>query len=99
MCCYEFCAVYIIINSESEICNALAYQMTPPIANKQVAHMREFLEKCLGKKVLDYSLQALTKPGDNYGSTIQALTVTVTHHDDDVREFINVVKLVEKTHD
>lgn len=49
----------------------------------QIVHLREFLENCLGKKVLDFSLQELTKPGDNYGSIMQALTVRVSHNDDD----------------
>lgn len=48
----------------------------------QIVHLRAFLENCLGKKVLDYSLRELTKPGDNYGSIMQALTVTVSHNDD-----------------
>lgn len=67
----------------------------------QIVNLREFLEICLGKKCLDYSLRPLTAHGDNYGSIIQALTVTVTHtnddddnddHHGDVRE-LNFVKL------
>lgn len=42
-----------------------------------IIHLREFLENCLCKKILDYSLRPLTNPGDNYGSIIQALKVTV----------------------
>lgn len=37
----------------------------------------EFLEKCLGQTVLDYTLKPLTKPGDNYGSILQAVEVKV----------------------
>lgn len=65
--------------------------MTSTVKN-QIDRLREFLENCLGKKIIDYSLQALTKPGDNYGSIIQALTVTLAdnHSDNEqaVREFI-----------
>lgn len=57
----------------------------------QIVRLREFVENCLGKKIVDYKLRALTKPGDNYGSIIQALTVTLTDNDSDdkraVREF------------
>lgn len=37
----------------------------------------EFLEKCLGRTVLDYTLKPLTKPGDHYGSILQAVEVKV----------------------
>lgn len=43
----------------------------------EIARLREFLEKCLKLKVLDYKLKCLTKPGDNYGSTMQSLNVVV----------------------
>lgn len=68
--------------------------MTSKVEN-QIEKLREFLENCLGKTILDYSLHPLTKPGDNYGSIIQALTVTVSHNGDpkdDVRSF-SLVKL------
>lgn len=70
--------------------------MPSSLAKNQIVHIREFLEKYLRKKVLNYSLRALTKPGDNYGSNIHALTVTVTHNDDKVRCGINCLKTVKR---
>lgn len=43
----------------------------------EITKLREFLEKCLKLEVLDYKLKCLTKPGDNYGSTMQSLDVVV----------------------
>lgn len=40
-----------------------------------------FLEKCLGRKIVEYSLKPLTKPGENYGSVM--LSVEVKLVDDD----------------
>lgn len=45
----------------------------------EVANLHDFLGKCLKSKVLDYKLNPLTKPGDNYGSTMQSLDVTVAN--------------------
>ena len=39
----------------------------------EIKNLKEFLEKCLGKPVLEYTLKPLTKPGDNYGSELQAV--------------------------
>lgn len=46
-------------------------------AKTQIANLKDFLEVSLRKTILDYSMRPLTKPGDHYGSIIQALTVTV----------------------
>lgn len=43
----------------------------------EIKSFHEFLENCLGKKVSNYKLRPLTKPGDNYGSIMQALDVVV----------------------
>lgn len=43
----------------------------------EIRKLKEFLEKSLGTKVLEYDLKYLTKPGDNYGSIIQSLDVKV----------------------
>lgn len=69
----------------------MQHEMTTSTVENQIVHLREFLENCLGRKILDYSLQTMTKPGDNYGSIIHALTVTLISADDGidvVREFI-----------
>lgn len=43
----------------------------------QIREFHKFLEQCLKRKVLNYNLKALTKPGDNYGSVMQAVDVKV----------------------
>lgn len=40
-----------------------------------IRDLSDFLGKSLNRQILNYSLAYLTKPGDNYGSIIQALTV------------------------
>lgn len=44
----------------------------------EIRNFTEFLEKCLGRKVHDYTLRPLTKPGENYGSTMQSVDVKLT---------------------
>lgn len=41
----------------------------------QIRGFSNFLETCLNRKVLEYTLKPLTKPGDNYGSIMQAVDV------------------------
>lgn len=59
----------------------------------EIAELRELLEKCLKLKVLDYKLKCLTKPGDNYGSTVQSLDVEVA--DGNTNEKVQITKRVE----
>lgn len=48
----------------------------------EIRNFGEFLEKCLERKVHEYSLKPLTKPGDNYGSVMQAVDVKVAGETD-----------------
>lgn len=48
----------------------------------EIQQFQEFLEKSLNKRVLEYILKPLTKPGDNYGSIMQSVDVKVTSDDD-----------------
>lgn len=48
-------------------------------SSREIQYLKEFLEKLLHTKVLEFSLNCLTKPGDNYGSTIQSLEVKITN--------------------
>lgn len=41
----------------------------------EIRNFTEFLEKCLRQKICNYTLRPLTKPGDNYGSTMQSVEV------------------------
>lgn len=52
----------------------------------EIRKFSEFLEKCLGRTVLDYQLKPLTKPGDNFGSVMQSVAVEVAgkNKNDDV---------------
>lgn len=43
----------------------------------KIKHFIEFLENRLQKKVINFTMKQLTKPGDNYGSTIQSVDVEV----------------------
>ncbi|XP_031632040.1 uncharacterized protein LOC116346242 [Contarinia nasturtii] len=45
-------------------------------------NIHEFLEKCLKKRVLEYTLRPLTKPGDNFKATIQSLEVKLLKSND-----------------
>lgn len=44
----------------------------------EIRNFTEFLEQHLNKKVLEYSLKPLTKPGDNFGAIVQSVDVKVT---------------------
>lgn len=52
----------------------------------EISNFMEFLEECLRGKILSYTLSPMTKPGDNYGSVIQAVEVKVVGN----REFDEV---------
>lgn len=47
------------------------------MSDRDIKGLQQFLEKCLKKSVLDYTLSDLTRPGENYGSIMQSLDVTV----------------------
>lgn len=49
----------------------------------EIKEFSKFLQKSLEKRVLNYELKPLTKPGDNYGSTMQSVDVTVAGENDD----------------
>lgn len=55
--------------------------MSSQVVSTEIRFFVEFLEKCLGRKVLEYSLKPLTKPGDNYGSIMQLVAVKVVKDD------------------
>lgn len=48
----------------------------------EIRNFTEFLEHHLNKKVLEYSLKPLTKPGDNFGAVVQSADVKVTGNND-----------------
>lgn len=47
----------------------------------EIRNFTEFLSKCLGKRVIEYQLNHLTKPGDNYGSVMLSVEVKVAEID------------------
>lgn len=49
----------------------------------EIKNLKEFLEECLAKPILEYSLKPLTKPGDNYGAELQAVEVKVADNNDE----------------
>lgn len=57
----------------------------------KIRNFVEFLEICLKRKVLEYSLRPLTKPGDNYGGILQSVDVKVAANND--FEEVNRIKL------
>lgn len=54
------------------------------MSDREIVDLKQFLEKCLKKKVLDYTLSDLTRPGENYGSILQSLEVTAADANDGV---------------
>lgn len=54
------------------------------MSDREIVDLKQFLEKCLEKTVLDYTLSDLTKPGENYGSILRSLEVTVADANDRV---------------
>lgn len=44
----------------------------------EINDFAEFLEKCLNRNILDFTLKPLTKPGDNYRSIMQLVEVQVS---------------------
>lgn len=54
------------------------------MSDREIKDLKEFLEACLKTTVLDYTLRDLTKPGENYGSIMQSLDVTVADANDRV---------------
>lgn len=59
-----------------------------------IRNFTEFLEQNLKKKVLEYTLKPLTKPGDNFGAVVQAVDVKVVKNNEnnDVRNFSHVLQ-------
>lgn len=49
-------------------------KLEPPLNEFRQFH--EFLENQLARKILEFTLNPLTKPGDNYNSILRALEVT-----------------------
>lgn len=43
----------------------------------EIKGLSKWLEKCLNRKVLDFSLNTLTKPGEHFSSVMQLLDVIV----------------------
>lgn len=55
----------------------------------EIKEFNAFLEKCLKRKVLHYTLKPLTKPGDNYGSIMQSVDVKVAKEFDQADGEVN----------
>lgn len=47
------------------------------MSDHKIKNLKHFLEKCLKTTVLDYTSCELTEPGENYGSILQSLVVTI----------------------
>lgn len=64
----------------------------------EIRNFTKFLEKCLERKVLGYTLKPLTKPGDNYGAVLQSVDVKVVGNkgtDDEVSFELNSLICLE----
>lgn len=57
-----------------------------------IRNFTEFLENCLQRKVLGFTLKPLTKPGDNYGSTMQSVDVEVAGECESASDKVNIQK-------
>lgn len=64
----------------------------------QIDNLKDLLEPYLdGAKLIDYTTKYLTKPGDNYGSTILALSATIQTRDDEPTKLELVAKMPPET--
>lgn len=64
----------------------------------KIDNLKELLEPYLdGAKLIDYSTKYLTKPGDNYGSTILALSATIQSDDEELKKLELVAKMPPET--
>lgn len=50
----------------------------------EIKNFNEFLEKCLEYKVLNYTIRALTKAGDNYRGVVQSVEVRADNNNNKV---------------
>lgn len=59
-----------------------------------------FLERCLQKKIVSHTVNPLTKPGDNYGSIMQSISVKIAGEKgcEEVSSFYssNVIQLFQR---
>lgn len=64
----------------------------------QIENLKELLEPYLdGAKLIDYKTKYLTKPGDNYGSTILALSANIQNGDEEPTILELVAKIPPET--
>lgn len=64
----------------------------------KIDNLKELLEPYLdGAKLIDYKTKYLTKPGDNYGSTILALSTTIQKDDEEPTKLELVAKMPPET--
>lgn len=57
-------------------------------ASCDIKSFKEFLEKCLKQKVLEFGMKPLTAPGENYGSIARSVFVKVAQSKDSFKVWI-----------
>lgn len=60
----------------------------------EIKDFANFLEKSLQRKVLEYNINPLTKPGDNFGAILQSVDVKVGNDSNNVRMIIIIQYLL-----
>ncbi|XP_055321212.1 uncharacterized protein LOC129577737 [Sitodiplosis mosellana] len=65
------------------------------VSLNDIKHLKTFLEKCLNKKVLEYKLNSLTNPGDNFGSILRTIDLNVIENSNSNEK--ETMQLVVKT--
>lgn len=53
-------------------------RMSDQIVTCEIKNFSEFLDKCLNRNVIGYTMKPLTKAGDNYGSVLHSVELEVT---------------------
>lgn len=64
----------------------MSSQSEPPC---EIKDFTRFLEECLGRKIVNYSIRRLTKPGENYGSVMLSVEVKMVAEDEHDKVLIN----------
>lgn len=72
-------------------------KMSNQILSCEIRNFVEFLETSLRKKVLEYTLKELTKPGDNFGGVLRSVEVKVAENDsNEVTTILIATKIAKK---
>lgn len=81
------------MNHESRSIDFLSVLITMEGLNKNIKNLENLLQPHIGEetKITDTKISSLTAPGDNYGSVILKLDITLQKNNNDPEEELNVI--------